>query len=49
MIPEIERENDEQLSIEELTQMAEQLEEVVDEHTQEIDSSNDVIERTQFM
>ena len=45
IIPEIERENDEQLSIEELTQIAEKLEEVVDEYTQKIDSSGDVSER----
>ena len=45
IIPEIERENDEQLSIEELTQIAEKLEEVVDEYTQKIDSSGDVCER----
>ncbi|UQX56930.1 IS1182 family transposase (plasmid) [Cytobacillus pseudoceanisediminis] len=48
IIPEIKRENDEQLSIEELTQIAEKLDEVVDEYTQKIDSSDDVSERKQL-
>ena len=38
IIPEIERKDDEQLSIEELTQIAEKLEEVVEDYTQKIDS-----------
>jgi hypothetical protein len=38
IIPEIKREKEEQLSIEELIQFAENLEEVVDEFTQKIDN-----------
>ncbi|MEK5379206.1 IS1182 family transposase [Niallia sp. FSL W8-0635] len=48
IIPEIKRENEEQLSMEELTQIVENLEEVVDEYTQKIDNSNDVNERKQL-
>src|SRR5690606_1074561 len=42
---EIKRESDEQLSIEELTQVAHHLEEVVDDYTSKIEHSEDVIER----
>lgn len=45
IIPEIELENEEQLSIEELTQIAQKLDEVVDDYTNKIDGSDDVIER----
>ncbi|WP_079526576.1 IS1182 family transposase [Solibacillus isronensis] len=45
IIPEIKRETDEQLSIEELTQVAHHLEEVVDDYTSKIEHSDDVIER----
>ena len=48
IIPEIERENEEQLSIEELSQIAEKLEEVVEDYTQKIDNSDDVTERKQL-
>lgn len=48
IIPEIKRENEEQLSMEELTQIVENLEEVVDEYTQKVDNSNDVNERNNF-
>ena len=39
IIPEIKREDEEQLSIEELTQNVGKVEDVVDENTQNIDSS----------
>lgn len=45
VIPAIERENDEQLSIEELKEVASLLEEVVDDYTQKIDETEDVLER----
>ena len=45
IIPEIKRESDEQLSIEELSQVAHYLEEVVDDYTSKIEHSDDVIER----
>jgi transposase len=45
IIPEIKRENEEQLSIEELTQIAQKLDEVVDDYTNKIDSSDDMNER----
>lgn len=45
IIPEIKRETDKQLSIEELTQVAHHLEEVVDDYTSKIEHSDDVIER----
>ena len=48
IIPELNREDEEQLSIEELTQIAEKLEEVVEDYTQKIDSSDDVAKRKQF-
>ena len=48
IIPEIKRETEEQLSMEELTQIAENLEEVVEEYTQKIDHSVDVNERKQL-
>ena len=48
IIPELEKENDEQLSIKELTQIAEKLEEVIEDYTQEIDSSEDVAVRKQL-
>lgn len=48
IIPEINRESDEQLSTEELTQMAEKLEEVVEEYTQKINNSDDVTERREL-
>ena len=48
IIPELARENDEQLSIEELTQIATQLEEVVEDYTQRIDNSTDAAERKQL-
>ena len=45
VIPAIERENDEQLSIEELKEVASLLEEVVDDYTQKIEETEDVLER----
>lgn len=45
VIPAIERENQEQLSIEELKEVASLLEDVVDDYTQKIDESKDVTER----
>jgi len=42
IIPEIEKENEEQLSVEELSQVAERLEEVIDGYTNQIDDSDDV-------
>lgn len=45
IIPEIEREKEEQLSMEELTQIAEKLEEVVDDYTNKIGSTYDLSER----
>jgi len=45
IIPEIERESEEQLSMEELRQVAQKLDEVVDDYTNKIDSSVDVSER----
>ena len=48
IIPEIERENEEQLSIEELTQIAEKLDEVVEAYTEKIKQSEDMQERKQW-
>lgn len=48
IIPELEKENDEQLSIGELSQIAEKLEEVIEDYTQKIDSSDDVTVRKQL-
>lgn len=48
VIPAIERENNEQLSIEELKEVASLLEEVVDDYTKKIEESEDVIERKRF-
>ncbi|GAE47000.1 mobile element protein [Mesobacillus boroniphilus JCM 21738] len=48
IIPELKRENEEQLSIEELTQIAEVLEEVVEDYTQKIENSDDVSIRKQL-
>jgi len=48
IIPEIEREDEEQLSIEELTQIAEKLEEVVEDYTQKIHSSEETAIRKQL-
>ncbi|MFJ7951474.1 IS1182 family transposase, partial [Lysinibacillus sp. NPDC096418] len=45
IIPEINRENDEQLSIEELTQIAQKLDEVVDDYTIKVENADDVVER----
>jgi transposase len=45
IIPEMTRENDEQLSIEELTQITEKLEEVIEEYTEKIENSSDANER----
>ena len=45
IIPEMPRENDEQLSIEELSQITEKLEEVIEEYTEKIENSSDVNER----
>jgi len=45
IIPEIERENEEQLSIEELTQVGQELDEVVADYTNKIESSDDMTER----
>ena len=45
IIPEIQRENDEQLSNEELAQVAEKLDEIIEELTEQIASSDDVLER----
>lgn len=42
VIPEMEKENDEQLSVKELTQIAEKLDEVIEDYTQKIDHSDDV-------
>lgn len=47
IIPELKRE-EEQLSVEELTQIAEKLEEVVEEYTQKIDHSDDVARRKEL-
>ena len=48
IIPELTRENEEQLSIEELTQIAKKVEEVVEHYTQKIESSDDVSMRKQL-
>ena len=48
IIPELQREDEEQLSIEELTQIAGKLEEVVEDYTQKIDSTDDVAMRKQL-
>ncbi|GHI01672.1 hypothetical protein AM1BK_52140 [Neobacillus kokaensis] len=45
IIPEITRETNEQLSIEELSQITEKLEEVIEEYTEKIENSSDVNER----
>jgi hypothetical protein len=45
IIPEIERENEEQLSMQERTEIAQKLEEVVDDYTNKIEGSDDVSER----
>lgn len=45
IIPEIQRENEEQLSIEELKQVAHYVEEVVEDYTSQIEQSEDVTER----
>jgi hypothetical protein len=48
IIPELTRENEEQLSIEELMQIAKKVEEVVEDYTQKIESSDDVSMRKQL-
>jgi transposase len=48
IIPELKKENDEQLSVEELTQIAETLEEVIEDYTKKIDSSDDTAVRKQL-
>ncbi|MDZ5474683.1 IS1182 family transposase, partial [Bacillus sp. 31A1R] len=48
IIPELKREEEEQLSIEELTQIGEKLEEVVKDYTKKIDNSEDVATRKQL-
>lgn len=48
IIPELKREDEEQLSIEELAQIAEKLEEVVEDYTQKIECSDDVDVRKQL-
>ncbi|WP_153018576.1 transposase, partial [Bacillus sp. GZT] len=48
IIPALQREDEEQLSMEELTQIAEKLEEVVEDYTQKIDSTDDVGMRKQL-
>lgn len=48
IMPEIEKENDEQLSIEELKQVAEKLEEVVEEYTKQIDTSDNTALRKEL-
>jgi transposase len=45
IIPEMTRENDEQLSMKELSQITEKLEEVIEEYTEQIENSSDVNER----
>ncbi|MCM3708911.1 IS5/IS1182 family transposase, partial [Cytobacillus firmus] len=45
IIPEIKRESDEQLSLEELTQYVQKVDEVVTEYDKQIEASSDVIER----
>lgn len=45
IIPEIERESEEHLSIEELSQMVQKVDEVVSEYDQKIEASSDVTER----
>ena len=45
IIPEIERESEEELSVEELTQMVQKVDEVVTEYDQKIEASSDVTER----
>lgn len=45
IIPEMERENDEQLSLEELTQLVQKVDEVVTEYDKQIETSSDVPER----
>ena len=45
IIPEIERENDEQLLLEELTQLVQKVDEVVTEYDKKIEESSDVSER----
>ncbi|MEK5062337.1 IS1182 family transposase [Cytobacillus sp. FSL R5-0596] len=45
IIPEIKRESDEQLSLEELTQFVQKVDEVVTEYDKQIEASSDVIER----
>ncbi|WP_019779099.1 IS1182 family transposase, partial [Streptococcus sobrinus] len=48
IIPELQREDEEQLSIEEFTQIAEKLEEVVEDYTEKIGSTDDVAMRKQL-
>ena len=48
VIPAIERENSEQLSVQELQEMASALEEVVDDYTTKIEASEDVSERKEL-
>ncbi|TSI08153.1 IS1182 family transposase [Lysinibacillus sp. BW-2-10] len=45
IIPQIERENEEQLSLEELAQLVQKVDEIVDEYNQKIEASTDVVER----
>lgn len=45
ILPEIERENEEQLTLEELTQMVERVEEVISDYDKKIEASADVEER----
>jgi len=45
IIPQIERENEEQLSLEELAQIVEKVDEIVNEYDQKIEASTDVVER----
>lgn len=48
IIPEMTRENDEQLSLEELAQLAEKIEEVVEDYTEKMEKSSDANERKQW-
>ena len=45
IMPEIERENEEQLSLEELAQMAQKVDDIVNEYDKKIEASSDVAER----
>jgi len=45
IIPEMERENGEELAVEELAQMVEKVDEVISEYDQKIENSSDIAER----